>query len=71
MKLVGVGTALGLALAAGAGVLVGRFLIGVEPWDLPTFLGIPAVLVTVALLAAWVPARRVTAVDPVRALRSD
>jgi predicted permease len=70
MRLVGIGTGLGLMLALGAGALLSRFLLGVEPWDPVTFLTIPALLGMVALGAAWIPARRAAAVEPVRALRS-
>jgi predicted permease len=63
------GSALGLAAAAGVGVLVSRFLYGVGGLDPVTFAAIPLVLVGVALGAAWLPARRAARVDPVQALR--
>ncbi len=71
MKIVGIGIVVGLALSAGAGVLVGRFLYGVGSFDPVAFIGIPLVLASVALVASWVPARRAAGVDPVRALRSE
>ena len=33
------------------------------------FIGVPIVLALVAFLAAWIPARRASRVDPIRALR--
>ena len=48
-----------------------RRFYGIGPMDLGTFMVIPLVLTGVALLAAWVPARRAGAVDPVRALRAE
>ncbi len=41
------------------------------PIDLPAFAGVPALLIAVAALAAWIPARRATAVNPMVALRHD
>jgi predicted permease len=68
-------TAGGLAVGLGAALLLTRFiagiLYGVKPADPATFAGVAAVLLGVAALASWLPARRAARVDPVVALRSD
>jgi len=70
MRLVAVGGLVGIVLAGGVTWLLKGFLYGVGPTDLVTFAVIPVLLTAVALLAAFVPARRASSVNPVRALRS-
>jgi putative ABC transport system permease protein len=65
------GAGLGLLLSVPAGRLVRSSLFGVAPADPLTYLLIPAVLLTVALLSSWLPARRATRVDPVISLRGE
>ncbi len=69
--LVALGLAAGLALAAGAARLLASQLYGVTPFDATTYAAAGAVLVAVALLAAWLPARRAARVDPMVALRQE
>ncbi|HLF56443.1 MAG TPA: FtsX-like permease family protein, partial [Thermoanaerobaculia bacterium] len=65
------GALVGLALAFALSRLLASLLFGLSPTDLATFLGVPALLGSVALLAVLVPARRAAAVAPAVALRSE
>ena len=67
--LVGVGVALGLAGALVTTRALESLLFGVTTLDLPTLIGVPVLLVTVALAACYLPARRATRVEPMDALR--
>jgi putative ABC transport system permease protein len=60
-----------MILARAVTRLMSAFLFGVSPTDSETYLVVTAVLVAVALLAAYVPARRAANVDPMLALRSE
>ena len=66
-------TALGVAIGLAGAFVVARFLasllFGVGTHDPVTFLGVALVLILVAVLAAYVPARRAMRVDPIVALR--
>jgi len=64
-----IGLAVGLAASFAATRLVQSLLYGVEPTDPLTFAAGAAILVAAALLAAYLPARRATKVDPLLALR--
>jgi putative ABC transport system permease protein len=68
-------TAMGVVLGAVAARLMTQglssMLFGVSPTDLPTFAAISALLVVVALVACYVPARRAARVDPMLALRQE
>ncbi len=65
--------AIGLAIGIVASLLVTRVLSGllfeVSPTDPVTFAGVSALLVAVAVLASYLPARRAASVDPQTALR--
>jgi predicted permease len=63
--LVGVGAALGLTR------LVKSMLYGIQPWDPATMIGGVLLLLAVALVAGWIPARRAAGVEPMVALRHE
>jgi len=71
LKLVIAGVALGLIVALGLTRLLTEMLFGVGATDPATFSLIPLLLIAVALLACYIPARRATKVDPLVALRHD
>ena len=67
----GAGLALGTVLSLGAAWLMRSLLFGVEPTDVPSYLGAAAALLAVALVACLVPARRAAASNPSIALTQD
>lgn len=71
MLLTLVGVAVGLAGAFAATRFMEGLLYGVGALDPATFVTVPLLLLTVALLASYIPARRATRVDPMVALRAD
>jgi predicted permease len=71
MRLVAIGAVLGLGVAFLGAQLISGLLYGVDarnPW---VFLGVPLLLGTVALIAAWMPARRAARISPVAALKAE
>ncbi len=71
MRLAVLGTVLGLIGAAGAARLVKGLLYNVDVLDPVAFAGVPLVLVAVAALAVYLPARRAASVEPMKALKTD
>ena len=69
--LASLGVIVGLAAAFGLTRLLRSLLFEVQPTDIQTFLSVPALLILVALLASYLPARRASKVDPLTALRSE
>jgi predicted permease len=71
LKLVLAGVVIGAALSLALARLISNLLYGVKASDPLTYLVVGAVLVGVALLACYIPARRAMRVDPVSALRCE
>jgi putative ABC transport system permease protein len=69
MKLALIGVVLGLVGAFALTRLMATMLFGVEPTDAPTFAAISVMLITVTLLACYLPGRRATKVEPTISLR--
>jgi putative ABC transport system permease protein len=69
LKLIVIGVVIGLGGALAATRVLQSILFNVSPTDPVTFIGITALLMTISLLACWIPARRASKVDPMVALR--
>ena len=70
LKTIGAGIVLGLGGAVALTRYMQSLLFGVSPLDMAVFSAVTAMLVAVALLACYIPARRATRVDPMVALRA-
>ena len=70
-RLMVIGTVLGLLGAVGASRLLRSLLFGTGPADAATFVGVVALLVSVAAIACSIPARHATRVDPITTLRTE
>ena len=66
-----VGVAVGLAGARASGASLKALLFGIEPTEWRVYAVAAALMVLVAAVAAWIPARRVAAIDPSELLRSE
>jgi predicted permease len=71
LVLVAIGLAVGCVTAAAAVRTISSLLFGLQPFDPATFVTAPLVLVAIATIAAYVPARHAARVDPLVALRSE
>jgi predicted permease len=71
LALVAAGIVAGLGAAAALAQAMASVLFGVDPLDPVTFAGVPLVLLTAALVASYLPARRVAAISPVEALKGE
>ncbi len=71
LALVACGLALGFVGALALRRVMAGLLFAVGPGDPLTWLGVSLVLTLVATVACWLPARRVTLIDPLQALRSE
>jgi putative ABC transport system permease protein len=71
MRLVLIGICIGVAAALGLARFLSNILFGVKPTDPMTFVIVVTMLLGVAMLACYLPARRATKVDPMVALRHE
>ncbi|MEK7402581.1 MAG: ABC transporter permease [Gemmatimonadota bacterium] len=71
MVLAGIGIVVGAVAFTGVARFLRTFLFGVAPTDPVTVVAASLLLVAVAMLASWIPARRASRVDPMEALRAD
>jgi len=71
LRIVVAGVIVGLAGAAGVTRVLQSFLFGVTPTDPIAFTVVTLLLMAVGLMAAWLPARRATRIDPCAALRAE
>jgi predicted permease len=69
MLLSGIGVVIGLAASFGLNRLLAKLLFGVKATDPITYVAVAAILVSVALLATYIPAHRATKIDALVALR--
>jgi len=70
-RLTALGVAFGLAGSLAGATLLRNLLFGVGAWDLPTLIGVAALLGLSALAASYVPAHRASSLNPVEALRAE
>jgi ABC-type antimicrobial peptide transport system permease subunit len=71
LRLPALGVAAGLAGAFGVTRVIEHLLFQISPTDPVTFGGVAGLLMIVALLACWIPARQATRIDPLTALRCE
>lgn len=71
LKLVTVGAVVGIGASLVAAPALASLLFGVQSTDVVAFTVMPFVLMTVAVVAAYLPARRASRIDPVRAVRTE
>jgi putative ABC transport system permease protein len=67
----GVGLGVGLVAALGLTQLMSSLLFGIEPTDVVTYAAAAGVIFAAAALASYLPARRASAIDPVKTLNAE
>jgi putative ABC transport system permease protein len=70
-RLLGAGIVVGLLAAFAVSRLLGSLVVGVSTSDPATFIGVPVLLASVAIVANLIPARRATRLDPAATLRAE
>ncbi len=71
LTMIVVGVGLGMLAALAAGRLLQHLVEGMRPLDVATYATMVALLILAALVASFVPARRASVIDPVKALRQE
>jgi putative ABC transport system permease protein len=71
MLLTAVGLAVGLTSSLLAAPVLQSMLINLPATDAVTFVGVSGLLIAIALLACYLPARRATRIDPIATLRAE
>jgi len=71
LRLTLIGIAVGSILSIAAVRVLRAWMYEMSVYDAPTFVAVAALLIVVALVASWLPARRASRVDPVQALRAE
>jgi putative ABC transport system permease protein len=69
--LIGIGLLIGFSASLALTQWMKSLLFGVSATDPLTYMSMGGLVITTALLACWIPARRATKIDPIRTLRSD
>ncbi|HEX4750226.1 MAG TPA: multidrug ABC transporter substrate-binding protein, partial [Bryobacteraceae bacterium] len=67
----GIGLGIGLVAAVALSRFMKSLLFGVSEMDPVTYIAVPIVLTTAAVVASYLPARRATQVDPIETLRAE
>jgi predicted permease len=70
-RVAGLGVGLGVVVAVALTRVLESLLFGVEAIDVPTYVAVSLLMLVVAVAASYIPARRASAVDPMRALRTE
>jgi predicted permease len=65
------GMVLGTVLAFVVAKVIASLLFATSPWDMPTYLGMAVALLLVAAISGYIPARRASGINPMKALRSN
>jgi putative ABC transport system permease protein len=71
LRLAGAGVIVGVAAAFALTRLMRSLLFNVSPLDPWTYAAVPLVLIVAAVVASYLPARRASAIDPIRALKAE